>query len=117
MQKPLHYLLILMIIIFGVASGNLLSNYISAQYVAYQASMVSKELREQINVVQAKQVRAQRSEQAATEEQRKQTTKGKRLRRSCDDWKKAHIQFDSNSTKLEMQKSCDAYVQYVTKGY
>lgn len=46
MQKPLHYLLILMILIFGVASGNLLSNYISAQYVAYQASIDSKELSE-----------------------------------------------------------------------
>lgn len=117
MQKPLHYLLIQIIIVFGVASGNLLSNYISAQYVAYQASMASKEYRAEMNLVLAKQAKAQRLVQATTEEQRKQTTTGRRLRRSCEDWKKAHIQFGSNSTKSEMQKSCDAYVRYVTEGY
>lgn len=116
MQK-IHYTILFIVITLGVASGNLLSNYASAQYLNYQMLQASQKLQRQNHIEQEKLRQVQRIEQEATEEQRRKTTKGRRLLRACEDWKSNHNKLNSAVSRSEMLKACDAYVRYITKGY
>lgn len=111
------YLALFFVITLGVAAGNLLSNYATSQYVAYQASQALKQHKQERNAAIAEQNERQRQQQLRLENERKKTSTARKLRKACEEWKTAHSQFQSNTSEAEMLKACNAYSRYITEGY
>lgn len=127
MYKPAHYLALFIVISLGVAVGNLSSNYMSAQYLAYQANQAAKQLqrervqqqeysRQQSIEANERRMAANRAQSELDKEQRIRSAKGIRLRRSCLDWDKAYQQLNTETTKKKMDQSCMAYERYIHSG-
>ncbi|MBN3560550.1 hypothetical protein [Aliamphritea spongicola] len=111
------YLTLFFIITLGVAAGNLLSNYATSQYMAYQASQALNQLKQERNAAIAEQTEKQRQQQIRLESERKKTSTAHKLRKACEEWKVAHNQFRTDTSKTEMAKACKAYARYISTGY
>jgi len=116
MAKPLHYLALGVVITISVCLGNLLSNYLTSQYVAYQANEAAKQLIIDRKAQEA--LRVERATQAniALQNQRKQSLKAQKLLRQCNDWKQQNAERDTDISRTEMKRYCDSYTRYVQTG-
>lgn len=127
MYKPAHYLALFIVISLGVAVGNLSSNYISAQYVAYQANQAAKQYqqeraqqqeysRQQSIEANERRKAANRAQFELDKKQRIASVKGIKLRRSCLDWERAYQQLNTETAKKKMDQSCMEYETYIHSG-
>lgn len=116
MVKPLHYLALGVVITVSVCLGNLLSNYLTSQYVAYQANDAAKQLI--INRKAQDALRKERATQAniALQKQRRLSSKAQKLLRQCNDWQQQNAERDTYISRTEMKRYCDAYTRYVQTG-
>jgi len=111
-----RYVALLLVITTGVCAGNLLSNFISAQWLAYQAQQVAVSVERETQKFVAEQSRERSEQQQKLQQQRMTSRRAKQLRASCDDWKRAHQQFANNTSNREMTKACTAYQRYIREG-
>jgi hypothetical protein len=123
----INYAALLATVIIGVAAGNLISNWVTARVVAYQAEVALSELNK-ANAARA--VRAQESaaaqareneaavaaQQEQVRERRRNDREGVRLRQTCEEWRRADAQLNTYTTKSEMAKHCGAHERYVEFG-
>lgn len=119
-QKParkVDYFLLFTVISLGVASGNLLSTWITARIVAYQVEQASLSLRDELNL-QATKIEQQNQQRLfQTREQRATSQAGRFLSKNCEEWKAAHQQFESFTSQQEMDKACKRYSEYLRTGH
>ena len=114
------YLALFITITLGVTAGNLISNYATARYTAYQLEQQAEKLAAELQTKRQQQqlINEELRKQAKQElvQQRQDSRKGKQLFASCQDWRSAHEQFKSDTSEQMMRKACDAYDRYVAQG-
>ena len=122
-----NYIALLAVIIFGVAIGNLVSNWVTAKIIEYKVERTAQELNKEL-VEQARNTKAfanANAEQQATTrkmqeqqiiEQRRTDKIGSRLAQSCTEWKKADNEMVTYTTKRETEKHCSSYESYLLTG-
>jgi hypothetical protein len=131
MNSHTDYFLLWIVIISGVAIGNLASNFITASYIEAKAKQVAVEataaLKDQtekmeretaaIQAARAEAAQAHMDEQAAQQQaQRRGDAKGQELSRACAEWTRAHSSMNSYTTRTEMAKHCDRLDRYLDTG-
>ncbi len=108
-MKSFNYLALFLVISLGVCTGNLLSNYITTQYAAYQLLRATEAISSRLS--------AQRQQQnEAAREQRSNDLHGRALARSCQEWQQMHQQRPSETTEKESRRQCALYARYVSEG-
>lgn len=90
------------------------STYISARVVAYQEKLAIEEMNKVTKAINAQ--RQAELEATCRKATCRKTTQGRKLLRSCEDWKRHYSKLQSDVSKTEMVKACDAYVRYITYG-
>jgi len=126
-KNDINYPALLAVIVFGVAAGNLLSNWVTAKVIEAQVQYATAEVNKNINAQitssrEAANEQARRTAEAtaASEEQlrqmRRQDATGVRLAQTCNEWQKADAELHSYTTKTETSKRCDHYERYVESG-
>ena len=126
-DTEIDYLWLFVVIVFGVTCGNLLSNWITASYAAYQveqaAHQFSRTLEQQTaksaaerEEVQARQAAQQRQQQQQMRALRETSKVALDLRRQCDDWRRADTENATATTHAQAQKFCRQYDQYLDTG-
>lgn len=121
------YLGLLIVIIVGVAVGNLLSNWITATIAERRMDMAAREAVKVMRSVtaqtsQAQIDAAQRAEAARSENQerlvqvRSTDAIGIKLNRQCEDWKQMAAQMKSPTADVEAARACTRYRQYLDTG-
>lgn len=126
-DNDINYLALLAVIVVGVASGNLLSNWVTAKVIEIQVQEASFEASKALGA----QIQSSRKAAAAqanrtadsiaeNEEQIRQTRRGDRtgvrLQQACNEWRKADAELNSYTTKAEVAKNCDRYENYIQIG-
>jgi len=123
----INYLVLLLVIIVGVVIGNLIANWITTKVAATGVEQAVAEL-SQSTVAATKRARdaaVTQAQKAATalapmqdeaRERRRRDRDGMRLAQSCEEWRRAHAQLNSDTTKTEMRKHCDIYDRYIQHG-
>lgn len=125
--EPLSYVALFLVIVIGVAIGNLLSNWITARIAAYQmekaaaaaTQFMSNELKRSNEAMQAltRKVQAEAEiKRSMDQRNRAASPLGQVLSRQCDDWRGAYQQFKSESAQIEMNRHCGRYATYVETG-
>tara|TARA_R110000787_G_scaffold162309_7_gene275669 strand:- start:3931 stop:4365 length:435 start_codon:yes stop_codon:yes gene_type:complete len=120
-------LLLLFLIVVGVTSGNLLSNWITAQYVAYQTELAAQEFSRKASAARERAESENRERQAAAraaDYQRQQQSRqlrassqlGKRLIRECEEWWNAANANSSKAARAEANRRCRKKDQYLDRG-
>jgi len=124
----INYVLLLVVIIVGVAAGNLLSTYITAQAVAHAGLQAAQAARQGL---QAQSQRTQAHLQAAAQrqaadladlaehqqQQRRTDAVGAKLARSCADWQQADVSLHTDTTRTESARQCARFDRYVQTGH
>ena len=122
-----NYLVLLLVILIGVAGGNLISHWVSAQLLAYRAEQAM------VNVPKSGRTAATQGQDSAgsriplagdlfrqtqepAREQRRRDRDGVRLGRACEEWRQANAQLNSETTGAEMKRHCGIYERYVQDG-
>jgi hypothetical protein len=131
MNTHTDYFLLWVVIISGVAIGNLASNFITASYIEAKAKQTAVEvgaaLKEQtekmdretaaIQAARAEAAQAHMDEQTAQQQaQRSADATGQELSRACAEWTRAHSSMNSYTTRSEMNKHCVRLERYVETG-
>ena len=125
--EPPNYLALLFVIIIAVTVGNLLSNWITAQYTAYvlqnaatEASKVFQEQMRHLKEVQQDAARqtatAQRQQHEQLRQSRASNPAGQKLARQCADWTQTHQQLKSQYALFEKERRCQQYESYIETG-
>lgn len=121
------YIKIFIVVLFGVAGGNLLSNFITAGFATYQlaasAAKFTQHLKQETeNAKEAAQI-SQNEIQIKQEENlnrirqnRQEDRTGIQLLRSCTDWTKANEQLHTFTSQTEQEKACSRYENYIQTG-
>jgi hypothetical protein len=114
--KISHFIALFFVITLAVASGNLLSTYITARLVTYGVQQASDVMAlENQKVAEQMQVGlVQRSE--AAKKQRARSKKAQAMWRSCVDWTAMHKQKQTYTTEKESKRQCAIYHRYVETG-
>ncbi len=120
MKHPLHYFTLTIIISISVCIGNLASNYITAAYTTQKAKQAAEQLRQSISKQQAiakerATIRANEIKQAEIEA-RKKSQRAKKLLIQCNEWKSQNAHRDSEISRTEMKRHCNAYRRYIDTG-
>jgi len=121
------YLGLLLVIVLGVAGGNLLSNWITATIVERRMEIAAQKALKIMRATTAQTAQAQRdavlqveTARAADHERiiqaRSVDPVGVKLNRQCEDWKRMSDQMKSPTADLEAQKSCTRYRKYLEMG-
>jgi hypothetical protein len=131
MKSNTDYFLLWIVIISGVAIGNLASNFITASYLEAKAKQTAVEVgtalkaqaekldRETaaIQAARAEAAEAHMDEQTAQQHaQRRADATGQELSRACAEWTRAHSSMNSYTTRTEMAKHCDRLERYLDTG-
>lgn len=126
-RSDINYFLIFIIVIFGVAIGNLISTFVVAKAVEYQAQQAmaeaaqvmqrqNREAQAQMNATAQRNAALLEQQQAALRAQRAADPNGVRLSQTCAEWRKADANLNSYTTQTELAKSCARYDSYVMTG-
>ena len=116
-----NYLVLLLVILVGVAGGNLISGWVSAEIEAYRAEQAGA--RKSGRTSQESTISKipmpgdfVRMQQEHAREQRRRDRDGVRLSQACEEWRQANAQMNSATTGAEMKKHCGIYERYVQDG-
>lgn len=114
--KTSYFITLFFVITLAVTCGNLLSAYISAQFVASEMREVNAvmDLTRQQLIDQKKADAAAR--QNTAKKQRARSEKGKAMWRSCMDWSAMHQKKQTYTTEKESKRQCAIYHHYVESG-
>ena len=126
-STSVNYLVLLLVIIVGVVIGNLISNWITTKVapigveqavakLSNSTAEATKRARDAAVTQAQKAASAIAPLQDEAREQRRRDRDGVRLAQSCEEWRRAHAQLNSDTTKTEMRKHCDLYDRYVQHG-
>jgi Na+-transporting NADH:ubiquinone oxidoreductase subunit NqrC len=113
----INYVLLLVVIIVGVAAGNLLSTYITAQ--AARQGLQAQSQRTQAHLQAAAQRQAADLADLAEHQQQQRRTDavGAKLARSCADWQQADVSLHTDTTRTESARQCARFDRYVQTGH
>lgn len=123
----IDYLVLFVVIALGVAAGNLLSTFVTAQYAAYQVQEAAEQLSREMEASAAR-ANAERAERDAARaarerEQRDQMRRvrgsgqlGQRLIRECEDWRRVAEATPTPTTKVQADRHCKKMEQYLDTG-
>jgi hypothetical protein len=126
-RGDVDYLVLFFVVVLAVAFGNLLSNAITAAYVAYQADQAARLLAQNLSERSADAKRESDlalARAAAAQQQRLKEMRqiratgelGRKLTQSCNDWRKADQGNHTQTTQVEMTKACDHLESYLNTG-
>ena len=120
----MKYVVLLLVILFGVAGGNLIANWAQTQIDAYRtetkgqtpkgARTGAAPLQEPSRIPLAGEII--RSQQEQARDQRRRDRDGVRLGQTCQEWRQANAQLNSATTASEMKRHCGVYERYVQDG-
>ena len=127
-RDEFNFGLLFITIALGVATGNLISNWVTAKVVEYQARLAADDLRKELQrQSQAISEETKRSielnaaqtaaRQEALRKERAADPTGQKLARACDEWRKADNELKSYTTRTEASKSCSHYESYLNTGH
>jgi len=123
----MKYFALLVVVLLGVTGGNLLSDWISAQMVAYRVTQAMQDAERSARSPRPPSADVTKSaasageqllrrQQEAAREQRRRDRDGIRLARTCEEWRNADGQLRSETTSTEARKHCGYYDRYVNDG-
>ncbi len=123
----MKYLALFLIIVLGVVSGNLISDWLRSELAAYRTKQAPPErgkpargssTRSDVDSVLKALSPDQllRRQQEETKEQRRRDPEGVRLARNCEQWRNADGQLRTETTHSEARKHCGIYDRYVNDG-
>jgi hypothetical protein len=123
----INYLILLLVVLLGVAGGNLLSDWVGVQIAAYRGEHAAPKPAKsgRAGAGQAPETGSAKlpmpgdllhMAQEKIREQRRLDRDGVRLSRACEEWRKANAQLHSYTTDIEMKKHCGIYDRYVQDG-
>jgi len=122
-----NYMVWLLVIVIGVAGGNLLSTWVTARIVEIRLESAAKEVTHALRL-QSEQVSRAANEAAARADAariaererllqiRASDPMGSKLARQCQDWKQMNKQVRSFTAASEEDKSCRRYQHYLETG-
>lgn len=110
------YLLLLLVVIIGVAAGNLLSNWITARVAAHQLEQSIAEFSDQVAAEQAASRQRQEQLRTQTRSERANSRTGQFLKKSCDEWTATNERYENYTSRQEMRKACDRYEDFLETG-
>ncbi len=125
------YFLLWIVVISGVAIGNLVSNFITASYLEAKAEQTAAQIKSEVHqqatqtqreslAQQARDASALEVQQAQQLEQlraeRRQDSHGQQLSRACAEWTRANASMNSYTTQSEMNKHCGRLNRYLDSG-
>jgi mannitol-specific phosphotransferase system IIBC component len=125
------YFLLWLVIISGVAIGNLVSNFITAKFLEAQAAQVASDVNAAVRQKAAEAGHAQDAQQAADEQaqeaqmaqqleqqrdERRSDANGQQLSRACAEWTRANTSMHTYTTQSEMNKYCARLERHVDTG-
>jgi hypothetical protein len=127
MESRVNYILLLIVITIGVATGNLISNWIIASYLSAEVEKTSVEISKAlsnrpkknqkiINKPTKSIVTEDASSQQSLIEQRKLDKNGIRLAKNCSEWTVAHKDMQTQTSERGMKKHCELYDTYIRTG-
>ena len=115
-----NWLILWLVITLGVTSGNLLSNYITSLAIGYQLRAAFSSLSQDAEKASARieqDLQASAERRAAEQrQQRKESDRGQKLARQCNEWRNAHRELDTYTTGQNVERYCGAYHEYVQTG-
>jgi len=123
----IRYLALFVTILFGVAGGILLANWVTANVAqapggsfAEKAGHVASKIGSELNTVY-KQATAKVKGQEGTREERLRASRassetGRNLAHQCEDWRRAYEQGHSQTARAEMDKQCRRYETFLETG-
>lgn len=115
-MKEIDYLWLFFTIAGGVATGNLISNWITARVAAYQLEQATATFQQSMKE-QTERFQAQAEErQEETRQERAASPRGKALERTCLEWRQAERSTPTPTTSTEAQKHCSRYERYLVTG-
>jgi hypothetical protein len=123
----MNYLALLLVVVVGVAAGNLLSDWIGAELAAYRVKQAVDEHGKSARSAPARSddksllksfspEQLLRRQQEEAREQRRRDQDGVRLARACEQWRNADAQLRTETTGAEAKKHCALYDRYVNDG-
>lgn len=123
----INYLVLLLVILVGVAGGNLMADWIRGHIAAYRAQQPaggaaktsgprSSQAQEPAGSTIPFAGDLIRAQQEQAREQRRRDRDGVRLARACEEWRQANAQLKSETAATEMKKHCGIYERYVQDG-
>ncbi|MGY8869977.1 MAG: hypothetical protein ACKVJE_06005 [Pseudomonadales bacterium] len=115
-MKTSYFITLFFVITLAVTCGNLLSTYITAQFLASELREVNAVMdltRQQL--IEQKQADAAVRQNTA-KKQRARSEKGKAMWRSCMDWSAMHQKKQTYTTEKESKRQCAIYHHYVESG-
>lgn len=126
-RGSINYAALFCIVALAVASGNLISNWVTAKAVEYKAAQIAEQVanarKERVTKAHTKQAdeRAKRQTEAAHEKQQMRNVRaggklGKRLIRECQEWTEAAHKNPSASAEREANRRCTKKEQYLNSG-
>ena len=126
-KSPVNYGAILVVIVIGVTTGNLLSSWITAEIVEYRLKEAGRTAARAI-AQQTSESRASAAARAAEiaksielqerhlVEQRRGSKIGIGLQQICNEWTKANTELNTYTTKQESERLCARYDNFVKTG-
>ncbi len=116
-SATVNYLVLLLVIVIGVAAGNLLSNWLAAQIDAYRGHPAAGSAKGRTGAAQeGTRIPMPSDAFRAQQEQRRRDRDGVRLGQTCEEWRQAATQLKSETARDEMKKHCGLYERYVQDG-
>ncbi len=126
-ESPINYIALLLVIIIGVIAGNLISNWITANFIEIEVQTtnveISKEATKQTEKVEQKVNKQQETpkiqeitNQEYLMKQRELDDIGMRLAKNCSEWQIAHEDMQTQTSERGMKKHCDEYKSYIETG-
>ncbi len=144
MQPKINYVGLLILIIFGVAVGNLASSFITTKYLHNEPEKEPVEISNAVPITLSKPAESTKSEiiretvklspdeqeqskleseesknpteQKLVIEQRKLDENGLRLAKRCSEWTTVHKDMQTQSSERGMNKHCAEYYDYLSFG-
>jgi type II secretory pathway pseudopilin PulG len=119
-KEPVSYTLLLIVIIVGVTIGNLLSNWLTAQYAAYQiqkaAEQAGRVIQQQNERMRLQSKQAQAAQQAQIRRDRENNPLARKLAQQCNDWTRSFSDTKTAYAQQEMNRRCGQLRAYIDSG-
>lgn len=112
----LTYIALFIIIVLGVASGNLLSTGITAYLAAKTAEQAAIQMNQQLSEYQRQKNLANQQQLERQRQIRMNDPQGRYFLSKCEEWRKADSELHGYTTQIELSKACGRYEKYINTG-
>ena len=111
-----QWILLWLVVTLGVASGRLVSNFITSVAVAYQVRAVLPDVAEGAGEASGEAQETAERREGDARARRKESERGRSLARQCNDWQAAHEELNTRTTRRNRDKYCNAYREFIRTG-